>query len=151
MSDIIELPLSQGYVAIIDAADAHLARHKWSAAVRSNTVYAQRGIYIGGRRTIVLLHQEVIGKAPAGFVIDHEDGNGLNCRRTNLRHVTQAVNLANRAAMGGVIRQKSGWSVWLGRGNYIGHYTNREDAVQARLKAEREQWGIQPRRRHLHT
>lgn len=153
MSDVIELPLSQGYVAIIDACDAHLAEFKWSAAVRSNTVYAQRGVYVDGKRTITLLHQEVIGKAPLGFVIDHEDGNGLNCRRGNLRHVTQAVNMMNKGRMSGVVKhcKSTGWTASLGRGKYLGYFKTREEAVEARLRAEREQWGIQPQRKHLHS
>lgn len=150
MTNIIELPLSQGYTAIIDAEDAHLAEMKWSAAVRSNTVYAQRGITVNGKRGIILLHQAVIGKAPTGKVIDHIDGNGLNCRRSNLRHVTQTINLANRKGFSGVVRHENGWTAQLGRGNYLGHFKRREDAVAARLKAEREEWGIQPRRRDLH-
>lgn len=149
MPDIIELPLSQGHTAIIDAADAWLAEFKWTAAVRSNTVYAYRN-WLPGEPRMILLHQAVIGRAPPGLVIDHEDGNGLNCRRNNLRHVTQAINLANRSGMRGVRRHSGGWIVFISN-RYVGWYKSKDLAIAARLAAEVRHWGIQPRRESLHA
>jgi hypothetical protein len=39
------------------------------------------------------LHHFVIGRPPKGLVTSHLDGNGLNNKRENLKHVTQSENL----------------------------------------------------------
>jgi hypothetical protein len=45
----------------------------------------------------MFLSQVIIGqKAPPGFKIDHENGNGLDNRRENLRIVSDSVNNHNR-------------------------------------------------------
>lgn len=93
---MISLPLSQGYVAIIDDEDAHLARFKWHAAVRAHTVYAARNVRRGGVGSLVLLHREVLNAAK-GVQVDHMNRDGLDCRRENLRVATASQNQANSA------------------------------------------------------
>ena len=53
--------------------------------------------YVGFTRARVgiPLHDIILGKAPTGFVTDHEDRDTYNNQRTNLRHVTQAQNSQN--------------------------------------------------------
>ena len=88
-----ELPLTKGYVAIIDEADLPLVgRWKWSALVTSSTVYAKRN----DRGRIVLLHRVLMGAEGWNARVDHRDGNGLNNCRSNLRLCTQAQNTANQ-------------------------------------------------------
>lgn len=92
--DLAFIPLTQGYEAVIDAADVPLVEgFNWTAWVGSHAVYAYRK----ARNVSVYLHRVVAG-ADAEVEIDHRDGNGLNCRRQNLRPTTHAQNLRNRRA-----------------------------------------------------
>lgn len=55
----------------------------------------------GGRSRTLLLHRLLL---PGARRIDHEDGNGLNCQRSNMRDATAGQNGANsgsRAVYGG--------------------------------------------------
>lgn len=149
----IEIQLTQGRVAIIDAQDAHLAQHNWRLQVsKYGTAYAVRCHAAGYR----LLHREVLGLPPGAIPpVDHEDGDGLNCRRGNLRISTPLENARNKrgpqrnntsghAGVSWSKRHKK-WVVTLGS-KRIGRFSDILDAVDARLKAEAEEWGIQPRR-----
>jgi hypothetical protein len=79
--------------AIIDAADAQLARHKWH--LRDGR-YAVRSYQIARVKHNVYLHRAVLGLVPGdGLEGDHIDRNKLDCRRSNLRIVTHAQNQQN--------------------------------------------------------
>lgn len=67
-------------------------------------VYAVRSVRIGGaggRSVSLFLHKTVLIRtgrmppSPAHIVADHEDGNSLNCRRSNLRWATSQMNREN--------------------------------------------------------
>lgn len=98
--DIALVPLTKGYVAIIDAADVPLVSGQiWYAQVAKNTVYAVRKEWIvGGKPHMVLLHRAILGLTDTDTRADHKDMNGLNCRRANLRECSHAENLCNRGA-----------------------------------------------------
>jgi hypothetical protein len=86
-----EIPLTQGYVALVDDADyERVMAFKWHAKVDDNTVYAAHTVHY--RK--VMLHNFILNPAP-GFRADHKDGNGLNCQRTNLRICTIQQNGCN--------------------------------------------------------
>jgi hypothetical protein len=92
---MMEVPLTQGKVALVDDADyeAVMAVGPWCAAKnRSGIWYAARGIRINGWHTTQSLHQFLTGFN----LTDHEDGNGLNCQRYNLREATVAQNGQNQ-------------------------------------------------------
>lgn len=96
--DIAIVPLTQGLVAIVDAADAHLvAGRNWCASKYGKTFYAMTNIVQDGRRTSLKMHRAIL-REERGPRVDHRDGNGLNNRRANLRPATSAENLWNRAA-----------------------------------------------------
>lgn len=86
------VPLTRGYVAIIDAGDTPLvAPYLWHAHVCGYNVYAKtRSAGMG------LAMQNVIMPPPDGFIVDHIDENGLNNRRSNLRIVTHGQNIAHQ-------------------------------------------------------
>ncbi|MCJ2112927.1 HNH endonuclease [Methylobacterium sp. E-025] len=82
---------NRGLFAIVDDADLPLVvARSWYAhrAKGSHTVYAKTSTPSGW----VFMHHVIVGKR-RGKEVDHRDGNGLNNRRSNLRHVTHSVNL----------------------------------------------------------
>lgn len=96
-----EIALSQGKVALVDPADwDDVARYKWWAeeVKRGDRIvwYAKREVaMLGKKRRTVKLHRLLVGE-PLGMDVDHIDGDGLNCRRYNLRICTRRQNLQNR-------------------------------------------------------
>lgn len=163
---MIELPLSQGFVAIIDDEDAHLAAHKWSLQPSTNgRNYAMRQEKLpGGKHTSVLLHRCILGLKKGDPLVDHIDGDGLNCRRHNIRVATKTINNRNiggpridnrHSKYLGVYRQKNN-PAWLahirvnGVRHHLGSFKTEDAANLARLAAERHYWGIHPRREEAH-
>ena len=156
---MIKIPIAQGYTALVDDEDAHLAEMRWYANVRKHTVYAARTVPGNGVSHSAILHREVLGlRRGDGKIVDHINGNGLDCRRSNLRVVTNQENLRNRggaqpssvSGILGVTRRKDGWLARIkidGKPKNLGLFSTAEEANLARLKAEMEAWGIQPRRR----
>lgn len=112
---ITEIPLSRGYYAIVDSADAKLLlpfTWTYSQPPKSKTGYAFTTI--NGKYTS--MHQ-MLTQAPKRMRTDHKNGNGLDNRRSNLRVCTHAQNMANQGKHNngllsrykGVTRDKAGW------------------------------------------
>jgi len=86
------IPLTQGYHAVVDAADyERVSRYKWCLSRSGNQLYAQRR----SRGKTIRMHQFIM-RPPKGKVVDHIDGNGLNNRRCNLRICTRQQNTWNQ-------------------------------------------------------
>lgn len=152
---MIRIPLTQGFVAIIDDQDAHLAEHKWYAQRDPcGQVYARR--WDGkkdGKQVAKRLHREVLGVSDQHQIVDHIDGDGLNCRRANLRLATPKDNARNL----GRPRRDNQTSPFLGvtarHGKFrarirhdgklvqIGTFATAEEANAARLAYEARAWG----------
>lgn len=96
---VIEIPLTRGYVALIDEIDAaRVLSHKWRAQPHGNTVYAVRSLnWINGKRSVVLMHRFVMDVDDPALDVDHDDGNGLDNRRHNLRPCRHRQNAWNSA------------------------------------------------------
>lgn len=94
----VEIPLTRGYVALVDDADAErVLPLKWRAIKAGQGVYAGRAVRTDGgarRQTVQLMHTLITGWP----LTDHRDGDGLNNQRTNLRPATLAENNRNRQA-----------------------------------------------------
>ena len=89
------IPLTQGQVALVDAADLPLlAPYRWTAIRSGHTWYAKAHV---GNRTIYMHRLIVFGDDAdnAPFKVDHTNRNGLDNRRHNLRSVTHSRNLMN--------------------------------------------------------
>jgi hypothetical protein len=87
-----EIPLTQGFVALVDDADfEQFGGGRWYAAKIRRHVYAAR---CWNKRT-EFLHRAIMQPA-AGLVVDHISGDGLDNRRTNLRVCTHQQNMRNQ-------------------------------------------------------
>jgi hypothetical protein len=94
--DVAYVTLTQGYEAIIDAADTPLVEGvNWYANVHRNTVYCVNRSQNETKKTTIRMHRVIMGD-PDGFQIDHIDGDGLNNRKSNLRLATRSENARNR-------------------------------------------------------
>lgn len=95
---MVEIPITQDRIAIVDDCDAHLANFKWYVmkAKEYPLGYAIREVKPDGLRIRVFLHHAVIGYPLNGLVVDHKNGNSLDNRRENLRIVTQRENTQNQ-------------------------------------------------------
>jgi len=93
-----EIPLTKGFVAIVDEADyARVSAKKWSVTI---TRWGPRALHYwkaGGRKCVIGLGPFVMGVA-APAVVDHISGDTLDNRRANLRVCTGAQNSMNRKA-----------------------------------------------------
>lgn len=96
------IPLSQGMVAWVSDEDFEKASaYKWHASAQGrqgDRYYACRHFQKNGKRTKVWLHRFVMdlphsleGCDP--LVVDHIDGDGLNCTRENLQVCLWSENL----------------------------------------------------------
>ena len=96
------LPLTKGYVALVDDSDYdQVSQFKWVAMVHKRNVYACRSVTNDGKSTTQYLHRVVMGVTDPAIEIDHKDHNGLNCQRENLRHSTKISNAQNRRKRNG--------------------------------------------------
>ena len=96
--NIAYVPLTKGYEAVIDAADASdMSKWNWHARTDGDRVYAARNVPTDphGKRGVMQMHRQ-IACPPLGMEIDHIDGDGLNNRRDNLRVATKSQNQCNR-------------------------------------------------------
>lgn len=81
-------------VALVSPSDAALVReYDWRRGGTDGS-YAVALIRDGSSVQTVYLHRLILG-AGLGDIVDHQDGDRLNCTRENLRLVTPTENAAN--------------------------------------------------------
>lgn len=85
--------------ALVDGDDYERVRgYRWS--VGGNGDYVLRYFRHEGRKTAESLHRTVMRCVRGdGVVVDHVNGDHLDCRRSNLRVGTQGLNLQNRTRL----------------------------------------------------
>ncbi len=96
------VPVGRGLFAQVDEIDLPLIEaFVWHTMTHLSVTYAVRAATESERKMgapkNIRMHR-VIAPPPDGLQIDHKDRNGLNNRRSNLRHVTHGENLQNRVA-----------------------------------------------------
>lgn len=134
------LPLSRGQYALIDLEDLERiqAVGKWSASWTRSGYY---GISRTKRNGNLLLHRFIMD-APSELLVDHRDGNTLDCRKSNLRLATHTQNCFNRAKRvrghssryKGVRAHHAKWQARIvqgGRQVSLGHFSTEELAAHA--------------------
>ena len=94
------LPLTRGMYAMVDEEDfARLRFWSWHVHVSDpGKLYASRTVEMGGRHYSRYLHHEVLGleiPLQKGLVVDHKNGETLDCRKSNLRVCSRSENMAN--------------------------------------------------------
>jgi hypothetical protein len=151
---MITVPLTQGFVAVVDDDDAWVLDYSWRVTVdRSGHRYARRSIRTGHKVRDILMHRE-ISKAAPGTMVDHKDGDGLNNRRSNLRLATDSQNQWNRKSKraGTYSRYKGvswykAYGTWMaeickdGVRTYLGQFASEVEAAKAYDRAALEAFG----------
>ena len=157
--NIAHVPLTQGYTAIIDAEDVKLVEqynwHSWVAKREDGTVkkvYAVRNINYDDKRILIQMHR-VLFAVPEGYEVDHEDCDGLNNRKYNLRISTHQQNTRNQKLS---IANKTGYKgvVWnpnhgkytasirnKGKKYHLGSFDTKEKAAKAYAEASKKYHG----------
>lgn len=144
-----EVPVSPDCTALVDEDDyARVMEHSWYLNGRG---YAITSLY-SPKRTISL-HRFVI-QAKQGEEVDHQNGNKLDCRKSNLRVASRGQNIHNRgkrrdgqaSQYKGVRkhRQCERWEANIGingRRKYLGLYKTEEQAAKAYDAAARQAYG----------
>lgn len=161
MSDAIQIPLSgqSSLFAVIDAADVdrqlscqfsdgfvwfgRIADLKWKPLIKDHTTYAVNHLATDPEHERELRLHRVIMCASSRQLVDHRDGNGLNCCRENLRLTDSSGNAWNRAASLGFSSRFKGVSLNRMTGKYeasirfqrkkkhLGLFTDEESAAHA--------------------
>ena len=92
-----QIPLTRGMMSLVDDEDFDLVcGFSWHALKGHLTWYAASDLpeMAGKRQGVLLMHRVILGTVKGVFV-DHRNGNGLDCRRGNLRECTKAQNNQN--------------------------------------------------------
>jgi hypothetical protein len=136
--------LTRGQYAKVDVEDfEELNKHKWYAIPKRDTFYAKRYGYKNGRQTTIAMHKEIM-HVPQGLLVDHQNHDGLDNRRANLRVATPRENACNvrkvlrpcSSKYKGVCydKDKNLWRAYItynGKRIYLGRFETEEEAARA--------------------
>jgi len=144
----MEVPLTKGYVALVDLEDyARVSTLEWSANIRPNvnTVYALHN----GNTGRFSMHRFILGVIDPKIKVDHKDRDGLNNCKYNLRICSTQQNNANSKASAksgfkGVHWDMNLWKACITvnyKHVYLGRYKDILDAARAYDRAAIKAFG----------
>lgn len=143
----IEIPLTQGQVAIVDADGySRICDHTWYAqwvpTTRSFRAVRMTRREVGERDTIEYMHRVIMSVTDAKLDVDHINHDTLDNRRANLRVAPRRHNASNQRKTSGSSRFKGvsfsknerKWRAQITAG-YVNHplgtFSNEEMAARA--------------------
>lgn len=139
MGSVMEVPLSRGLVAVVDAVDFErvTSQGKWYADPCSRTYYGRRNYWPNGRAggcKSMKMHRFITGLP----FVDHVNGDGLDNRRANLRAADHTNNARNRqirsdntTGFKGVHPRPDGRYGAAIQGSFLGLFDSAEEAARA--------------------
>jgi hypothetical protein len=146
------IQLTKGLSALVDNADYEtFNKFNWVAQKSGHKFYAVRRVKIDGKSKDIYLHREIM-KAPVEMYVDHINGDGLDCRKENMRLVTKSQNAMNRRLRSdnkigivGVSQLKNGkyksYCSINGKFTSLGTFATLEEAKIARKSSEVKHYG----------
>jgi hypothetical protein len=143
IDDIVTMYDSNGISFTLDLEDlSKVQKYTW---VVSNG-------YVCNGNTSLLLHQYLMN-CPKGKVVDHIDGNPLNCVKSNMRVCTKHQNNQNHKVSSNNVTGCTGVHLYKRTGKYtasiyhkgkrvhLGTFNTYEEAVSVRKEAEEKYFG----------
>jgi hypothetical protein len=139
------IPLSRGYVAMVDAADfSLLSTSDWCAHCTKHSIYPVRKVQTSRGKRLLFMSRYLLGlDFDDPRIANHRDGNSLNNRRENLRIATKHENTwtirrrpPSKSGFIGVIwnKWKKRWQARIrrdGKLRHIGWFPTKEAAAEA--------------------
>lgn len=154
---IIEIPLTQGQVTLVDEEDyLTVLKHKWCAWYNkcTDSYYVKTASRVEGKKTILNMHRYLLGLVDRGRCVDHINGNTLDNRRANLRICTTAQNTknhtklkkSNKSGFRGVcwVTEKRKWKAFITinyKHKHLGYFDDPSNAAKAFDRAALHYYG----------
>ncbi len=144
------IKLTKGKFAKVDPEDFDvLSKFNWYVMAGTHSFYAYRSVTILGRKTVIAMHNQIM-QPPPGYVVDHNNHDGLDNRKANLRLATVSQNNCNRRRPANCRSEYRGvdydkkLNKWRARIRFnnvrilLGYFDNEIDAALAYDKAAKE-------------
>jgi len=145
-----QIELSRGLFAVVDAEDyARVSTRNWYATRAGK--YGFR-VYSDTVKPRIALHRFILG-TPNHLEVDHKDGNGLNCTRSNMRECPHRLNQCSQRPQIGTSsiykgvswsKRSKKWHAYIkcqGKRTHLGFHVIQEDAARAYNKAALKLFG----------